>query len=259
METKKLTSYLLCDKFNDAIYEALDNRYKAARHKDVVVVDVESDEQIVLFRYGVIVCWNISYENLKFFQDFIRPYMVQELSVALIEELQYEEAKEFKIYQDVLFFEESSVLFKIALSHPLAQHIKLELFEQQIEESIEENATIAHQLVLDGKIKFSKKEISQKIGELFLVKSKINLHYDLLDTPEFIWEYSEYEVYYEKMIKYLDLRARVEVLNKKVEVIQEILDMLGNEQNHKYSSFLEWIIIILIAFEIIMNIVDHLV
>lgn len=259
METKKLTAYLLCDKFNLTVYEALDNRYKATRYKDVVVIDVEGDEQIVLFRYGVIVCWNISYENLKFFQDFVRPYMVEELVHPLIEEFAYQESDEFKIYQDVLFCNDASVLFKIALSHPLAQHIKLELFEEHIEQSIEANSTIAHQLVLDGKIKFSKKEISQKIGELFLVKSKINLHYDLLDTPEFIWEYSEYEGHYEKMIKYLDLHARVAVLNKKVEVIQEILDMLGNEQNHKYSSFLEWIIIILIAFEIVMNIVDHLI
>ncbi len=103
----------------------------------------------------------------------------------------------------------------------------------------------------------SKKEISKKIGELYLAKSKINLHYDLLDTPEFFWEHSEYEAHYERISKYLDIRSRVEVLNKKLEVIQELLNMLSNEQNHKYSSFLEWIIIILIAFEIIMNIAEH--
>ena len=50
----------------------------------------------------------------------------------------------------------------------------------------------------------------------------------------------------------------VEVLNKKVEIIQELLHVLGDEQKHKYSSFLEWIIIILIAFEIIINLKDHI-
>ncbi len=259
MEVKKLTAYLLCEKFNVSIYEAVDSRYKTTRYKDVVVIDLEDDEQIVLFRYGVIVCWNIKYENLKFFQDFIHSHMILELEDMIIEEFIYQEGEAFKIQQDVLSFDDHSILFRIAIAHTLAQNVKLELFEKHIEQSIEENATIPNQLALDGKIKLSKKEVAQKIGQLFLVKSKINLHYDLLDTPDFFWEYSEYEIYYEKMTKYLDLRARVEVLNKKVEVIQEILDMLSNEQKHKYSSFLEWIIIILIAFEIVMNIVDHIV
>jgi uncharacterized Rmd1/YagE family protein len=114
------------------------------------------------------------------------------------------------------------------------------------------------QLSTTGKIKLTKKEISKKIGELFLVKTKINLHYDLLDTPEFFWEYPQYENQYEKTIKYLDIKSRVEVLNKKVEIIQELLHVLGDEQKHKYSSFLEWIIIILIAFEIIINLKDHI-
>ena len=91
-----------------------------------------------------------------------------------------------------------------------------------------------------------------------MVKSKINLHYDLLDTPEFFWDYPEFEIYYEKVTNYLDIRSRVEVLNKKVEVIQELFDMLSNEQNHKYSSYLEWIIIVLIGVEIIMGLWEHI-
>ena len=114
------------------------------------------------------------------------------------------------------------------------------------------------QLATNGKINLSKKNISKKIGELFLVKSKINLHYDLLNTPEFFWEYPEFENQYIIMIKYLDIKSRVEVLNKKLEIIQELLHVLGDEQKHKYSSFLEWIIIILIAFEIVINLKDHL-
>ena len=133
--------------------------------------------------------------------------------------------------------------------------------EEVLNESFQKDLDYSkiHRVVRD-QIEFEEveKEISKKIGELFLVKSKINLHYDLLDTPEFFWEYPEYENQYEKMVKYLDIKPRVEVLNKKVEVIQELLHVLGDEQKHRYSSFLEWIIIILIAFEIVINLKDHL-
>jgi uncharacterized Rmd1/YagE family protein len=72
----------------------------------------------------------------------------------------------------------------------------------------------------------------------------------LLDTPEFFWEYPEYEHAYNATARYLDIRPRVDVLSNKLNVIHELFEMLAEELNHKHSSFLEWIIIILIAFEI---------
>ena len=166
--------------------------------------------------------------------------------------------KEFKINLDTIYLNDFSSTSKIAISQALSQSVKLEQFEEELQTSIDENSNIPLQLSLTGKIKLTKKEISKKIGELFLVKSKIYLHYDLLDTPEFFWEYPQYENQYEKIVKYLDIKSRVEVLNKKVEIIQELLHVLGDEQKHRYSSFLEWIIIILIAFEIVISLKDYL-
>ena len=53
-------------------------------------------------------------------------------------------------------------------------------------------------------------------------------------------------------MKYLDIRPRVDLLSNKLNVIHELFEMLADELKHKHSSFLEWIIIILIAFEIVM-------
>jgi len=36
-----------------------------------------------------------------------------------------------------------------------------------------------------------------------------------------------------------------------------LLDMLVNQQNHRYSSFLEWIIIVLILVEIVISLIEH--
>jgi uncharacterized Rmd1/YagE family protein len=91
-------------------------------------------------------------------------------------------------------------------------------------------------------------------GELFLAKSRINLHYDLLDSPEFFWEYTELSSYYNTVANYLEIRNRIEVLNKKLEVIHEIFDMLAEEQKHRHSSLLEWIIIWLICVEVFFTI-----
>ncbi len=257
METKKLITYLTCEKFVNNIYQIVEQRYKASLHKDAIVINIDDDKNIVLFKFGAIVCWNIGYEDIKFFLDFVKNHQIESFKEYFIEELEYEEQNNFKIKFDTLSLDNSSILAKIAISHALAQNVKLEQFEKQVQNSIEENSKIPLQLSIKGKIDLKKQDISKKIGELFLVKSKINLHYDLLDTPEFIWEYPEYELYYESMTRYLDIKARVEVLNKKVEVVQELLNMLVNEQHHKYSSFLEWIIIVLIGVEIVMSLIDR--
>ena len=258
MQNKKLIAYLFAEKYVDDIFAHLEERYKVTLQKDIIIVELAKNEHIILFKYGVYISWNVSYENLKFFSDFMKPFEVDPLENPLIEEFVYQDGEEFKIHFDTITLCEDSELAKVSISHSLAQNIKLDQFEKQVQESIEQNSSIPTKLSKSGKIGLSKKELSKKIGELFLVKSKINLHYDLLDTPEFFWEYPEYENYYERMIKYLDIKPRVEVLNKKVEIIQELLDVISHEQNHAYSSFLEWIIIILIAFEIIMNLAEHI-
>jgi len=255
--TKEILAYTVCEKFNNNIYEILQKRYNVSLQKDIIIVTLKDDRHIIVFKYGVYVAWNVDYETIKFFENFISDYTIEPLEQTLVDNLEYNYSDEFKIHLDCLTLDKNDILLKVSISNAIAQHLKIENFENIIQESIETNSLIPKELARTGKISLSKKEISKKMGELFLVKSQINLHYDLLDTPEFIWEYPEYEHYYEKTTKYLDINSRLEVLNKKVEVIHELLDMLGHEQNHKYSSFLEWIIIILIMLEIIMNVMDH--
>ena len=258
METKKLISYLTCEKFNQDIFQIIEERYKCNIIKDAIIINIKEEQQIILFKYGVFICWDIEFENIKFFLDFIKDLQINSFKKSIVEEFNYTFEDEFKINLDTIYLNDSSTTSKIAISQALAQNVKLQQFEEEVQTTIENNSHIPLQLSTTGKIKLTKKEISKKIGELFLVKTKINLHYDLLDTPEFFWEYPQYENQYEKIVKYLDIKSRVEVLNKKVEIIQELLHVLGDEQKHKYSSFLEWIIIILIAFEIIINLKDHI-
>jgi len=95
-------------------------------------------------------------------------------------------------------------------------------------------------------------------GNLFLTKSDIILNYDLLDTPEFFWEYPELESTYEMAARYLEIKPRVDVLSKKLETIHELLEMLADEQKHKHSANLEWTIIWLIAIEILFFLIHDI-
>ena len=91
------------------------------------------------------------------------------------------------------------------------------------------------------------------MGELFIERSSVNLHFDILDVPEFFWEHSELEPLYRMISKHFDLATRLEVLNKKLDTIRDLFTVLVNELNHQHSSKLEWIIIWLIVIEVVVT------
>ncbi|MEI6628395.1 MAG: RMD1 family protein, partial [Alphaproteobacteria bacterium] len=99
----------------------------------------------------------------------------------------------------------------------------------------------------------SRKKISQHLGKLFSQKNSINLDSYALDTPEFFWKRPRYEPFYQQAVDFLDIEVRLNILNGKLNLVHELYQILSDELKHAHSSFLEWIIIVLILFEVIIS------
>jgi len=166
--------------------------------------------------------------------------------------------EEVKIHNDHIYLKETDPIELMALSHGIAQSVKLEELEDHVGHTIESTAHLPHNMASTGKTKLRRKEIAKHRGKLHLVEMEINLKFELLDTPEFFWEYPEVEHLFEKTARYLETKPRIELLNKKLNVIHDLLVMLADEQNHKHLALLEWIIIWLIAIEILYFILQEI-
>lgn len=225
----------------------------AIRYRDAWYIRFNGAD-VWLFEYGVLVSWNQS-ENDRQQLVFRLKGLIQEyFRRPPIEQYAYQvdAARPFGIHDDLLVLPDQDVLSSLALSHGFAQSAKLDFFEDKAWQVIQQNAHISKQLARTGKVSLSRRSLAKLRGILFDTSSDITLHYNLLDTPEFFWNYPELEPLYQKLAKYLDLTPRVEILNRKLATIQGLLSMLASEQYHKHSAFLEWIIIVLIAVEILL-------
>jgi len=140
-----------------------------------------------------------------------------------------------------------SIFTLLAVSHALAQSLKLETLEARADNSIRQNRYITDALANSGKIPLKRKQLARLRGQLFQTKNDILLHYSLLDKPEFFWDNPNVEQHYTSIANYLELTPRTELLNLKLQVIQDLFEMLAGEQYHKHYVFLEWIMIILIV------------
>jgi len=253
---KKCISYVTCSKYNfKDLISTLETNYKLTKYKNFFVLEYNKWISVI-FDYWVVVNWNLSYDENKKILDEVSEFEIWELERNVYEEFFYEESanQNIKITNDSLFLSSEKIEEKIWVSHALAQSIKLTSFENSTEKTIETTSSIPTDLAKKWKILLKWKNLDKMRWELFLAKSRINLHYDLLDSPEFFWEYTELLDYYNTVANYLEIRNRIEVLNKKLEVIHEIFDMLAEEQRHRHSSLLEWIIIWLIVIEVFFTI-----
>lgn len=232
-----------------ALRKYLSQGYRVTEYREVF--HLKTDGDIFVFPYGVVVFWNSKTETRLKLKNALAPIMIDPLNEAIEDQFEFSfNSERFRIHEDHIQLLEENPLIMLALSHGIAQSVKLVELENQAAQTINNTAYIPQNMARTGSTQLNRKEIAKMRGQLFLVESDINHHYSLLDTPEFFWEYPELESYYQDIARYLDTQARVEILNQKLQMIHKLFDMLADEQKHKHSSLLEWIIIWLIAVEI---------
>jgi len=225
----------------------------AKRHRDAYYLKFAKGEAW-FFEYGVVVCWDISKDEWQALYTLLAGLVDTPMSQPVSEQYGFgiEASAQFNIHHDFVTLPVDEPMIRLAISHAFAQSEKLVFFEERAQEVIKKNRTLAEDLAASGKIRLSRRKLSKLRGMLFATSSDITLHFNLLDTPEFFWNYPALEPYYVRMRQYLDIPSRLEILNQKLATIHALLDMLATEQNHKHSAFLEWIIILLITVDILI-------
>jgi uncharacterized Rmd1/YagE family protein len=148
---------------------------------------------------------------------------------------------------------------KLAYSYALAQSVRLDVFEADIEDAISATSQIPVHLAKAGSVGLSNRAVTIKMGELFLQRSNVNLHSDILDTPELFWEFDEYEQMYVLGRSYLDIDKRITILNQRLDIMKDLYEMLQNELNVKHSAKIEIIIIVLILAEIVLQVLGMVI
>lgn len=223
----------------------------------------DSQFDIVVFSYGCIVFWGIDDSDIAEITGNFQQFSSKPLKQVISDRCKYTLiAQDIPSYidmeNDVIMINtnDNIQLTKLSFSYGLSQSVKLSVFEESVNKTIEENQAIPAELISSGKIAMSKVALSKKIGSLFVERNYINLNNNILDTPEFFWKHPRYEQYYEISIKFLDLSQRIHVLNSKMDIMRDLYSILSDELKHAHSSRLEIVVILLIFIEVCIGIFE---
>ncbi|HEY5603199.1 MAG TPA: RMD1 family protein [Gammaproteobacteria bacterium] len=242
-----------------ALRDRLSQSHGAVTYRNVLQLNWRNGE-VFIFDYGVAVFWHVSIIDRNSLLGVLREFVLEPITDVLDDEFTYElSAPLASLKNDHICLTDDDILSRLAVSHGIAQSTKLGQFESSVQKTITSTVHIPESIAGTGKSGLKRKALAKMRGFLYLTKSDVTLHFDLLDVPEFFWEYPELQYYYSLTADYLEIRQRIEVLNKKLETIQDLLEMIADEQKHSHSSMLEWFIIWLIAIDIIILLIQELV
>lgn len=233
--------------------------YGAVLYRNAMQLNWQGGEAFV-FDYGVAIFWQVPPEAREALLSLLRDYAREPISDVLDDEFTFELlAASASLKNDHIQLPDDEVMTRLAVSHGIAQSTKLGQYESRVQKTITSTEYIPERIASTGKSGLRRRELAKLRGQLYLTKSDVMLHFDLLDVPEFFWENPELQSYYSLIADYLEIKQRVEVLNKKLETIEDLLQMIADEQMHSHSSMLEWIIIWLFAIDIIIILLQEFV
>ncbi|TQV92184.1 YagE family protein [Cordyceps javanica] len=152
-----------------------------------------------------------------------------------------------------------TTLAKIAFSSGLARSTKLAVLETALTSYFESTRHVPALLARGGAVgaPFGRRFILRKTGELLGLRARLNHYSELTDAlPDIFWDSRSelgLEGYYEQVGRALDVNVRIRALNQKMDYAQEIATVLREMSSEQHGTRLEWIIIALIAVEVVFE------
>jgi len=219
---------------------------------------------VFLFQYGVVVIWGMSVaDEARFLRD-IAKFEMEKLSDddVQVENFNFYVTDSYqpRIYNDFIALRDGrNYMVKLSISHAIAQSVKISLFEDLVDYTIEDTNSIPTDIATSGKVNMTRREIMKHIGELFILRININLQGSVLDSPELMWAEPQLEPVYQAARSYLEINQRLSLLNQRLDVISDLLQMLKEQMSHSQGEHLEWIVIVLIAAEILVAVINVVV
>jgi len=225
----------------------------------------EPGRYIMFFQYGVVVMWGLApAEEQEVLCSVVGQAAVEPLRREAVEKemlrVHYHDSQLANIRDDTVRLPvrlRGHVGAMLSIAHALAQSTKLCVFEERGTRLVQSTAHLPKELAESGRISLSERSLSKLIGQLFVHRNEVNLLNSLLDTPEYFWHAPDsLQELYKAAGKYLEVEERIEAVNARLEVNKEMLDMMQSRYDTKHGAFLEWVVIVLVAIEGIIGILE---
>lgn len=220
----------------------------------------ENKRYLYIFDYGVVVFANYDVVAKSEFLNFIKNYATTFVNLDLSEEYIIEtDEKLQKVVVKNNFVTVPQIdpsLMRIVMLN-IGQSVALEHYEVLTDDLITSSKHYILELEHRGKLSISKTNLLKYIGKVLNVKNSIVDNLYILDDPNLVWDNEELNLLNRQLKTNFDINTRFKDLDYRLQIVENNLTLFTDVLNVRESSRLEWVVIILIALEIVIALFFH--
>lgn len=221
-----------------------------------IVTDVEG-KYIYVYSFGSMVFVNFEYHQsmdaIKYFQNIGSEKCLKTMSNFPNTEnmkLQVQEGSNTEVNFNSITVGSLKDYHMNTLALMLARSISLEKIEIDIDGLFDEVEKVMDYLD-KGIFKVKDERLGKISSKILRIKFDVVSNLGLLDKPDIAWYYEGAENLYEQLLELFEIKERYERIKSKTEILSNVMEVFSSLMHSKRGTILEWIVIVLIAFEII--------
>jgi uncharacterized Rmd1/YagE family protein len=223
-----------------------------------LAVAVAGGGAAVLFRYGVVVFFDVTAEEEAQFLREIAPLMAGVLAVPETEEvdIRIDARVPESVRGDTVSLAADEIERLQVVADVLSKSVVLAFYEAQLAGSFERIEPLARELDRAGRISGSARELSRHIGSMLLTGHTMVGRAAVAEKPELLWEHPDLEGLFNRLEDEFEIKERHATLGLKLDLVAHTAQTLVQLQEGRHMVRLEFYIVVLIVFEILLTLYD---
>lgn len=218
---------------------------------------------VYVFHWGSIVCINLTFHEIKdivLYLKRIDKNLKETSPIGYVEDFKLivNENSALEINYDSVVVANQKEHHLDIIATILAKSVALKKIEIDTDILLDEIENIMG--FLDkGHLKLRDEKLSKLSGKILRFKYATLSNIMVLDKPDIAWKNEDAEDFFINLSDLFELKDRYEKIRHKTEVLLDITEVFSSLAHAKRGNMLEWGVIILILFEIVMAVAEKII
>jgi required for meiotic nuclear division protein 1 len=225
------------------------------------IIALPEGKSVRIFPFGSIVFANFSDAEISTLVNYLHG-----LDKSVLKDQVFEYTDDYSIEADATaapsFNDDQMVIAAVQDFHVdicatvLAKSVALDRIEASIDwllDEVEEIVGYLHK----GRLTLSDEHLAQLSAKILGFKLGTISYVMLLDKPNITWNNNEAAALYDELSAMFELNDRYEVSGRKIDTLMNITEVFSGLVHAKRDARLEWVIIILIVIEVVLQLWDY--
>ncbi len=223
-----------------------------------LTLEVDADGGIaVLFRYGVVVLFGVKTPDEVRFIESLRPLLTNPYPAPEIEEMEIHCGRNsIGVQSGAISLDHISLEKLQVIADALSKNLVLSLYEKKVAGEFDKIEPLAQELATHGRVSAGSRKLLSKIGHMLLIEHRMVGRAEIGDKPETLWDFPHLEGLYASLEDEFELIERQSALDRKLGLISDTAQTLADVWDNKQLHKLEWYVIGLILFEIVISLYE---